>query len=165
MAYFNKEAICNAKKCDYFSYAKNSIFGVCPYGLVSPDLLTEIKARAAGSAGRLEGLKKNSNFIQTQLQMVCTGTKYCIIMSYHPESTSDNYFLVIWHNFLWYVNEIVVNSIYHKTPIQEWSLRENVTLQNIKKGILRRVSDFESLKALHTYINEIANCVQQIKFE
>ena len=116
MAYFNKEAKCNTKKCAFFSYAKNSVFGVGLDALISPDLLIEIKTRAAGSDGPLEDLRKNSSyFIQTQLQMACTGTKNCIIMSYHPEYTSANYFLVTQHNLLWDITEFVINSICYKT--------------------------------------------------
>ena len=132
--------------------------GVSPDGLVRPDLLTEIKTGVAGSAEPLEDLRKT----QTQLQMVCTGTEYCIIMSCNPKSTCINHFLISRHNLLWDVLEIVVNSIYHKTSIQEWPHRENVTLQNIEKNILGRVPDFESLKSFHPYINKIATCVQQI---
>ena len=58
LAYFNKEAKCNAKKCDCFSYTKNSIFGVNPDVLVSFGLLIEIKSRAIGSAGPLEDSRK-----------------------------------------------------------------------------------------------------------
>ena len=81
------------QKCGYFSYAKNSIYSVGPDGLVSPDPIIEIKTRVDGYAGPLKDLRKNSYyFIQTQLQMVCTGTKYCIIKSYQPKSASANYF-------------------------------------------------------------------------
>ena len=41
-------------------YARNSIFVNGPEGLVSPDLLIQIKTRAAGSAGPLEDSRKNS---------------------------------------------------------------------------------------------------------
>ena len=58
LVYFNKEGKYNAKKCGY--YFINSIFANGPDGLVSPDLLFQIKTRAAGSAGPLEDLRKNS---------------------------------------------------------------------------------------------------------
>ena len=61
------------------------------------------------------------------------------------------------------VVEVVVNSTYHKTPIEEWLHRENVTLQNIYKTI--RVPEFELLKSLRTCIDKTAKCVQQVKFE
>ena len=93
LVYFNKEVKCNAKKCSYFSSAKNS---VRPDGSVSSDLLIEMKTRgAARSPGPRERLRKNSSyFIQAQLQTLCTGTKYCITMPYPPESTSTNYLFV-----------------------------------------------------------------------
>ena len=108
LAYFNKETKCNAKKCGYFSYKKNCIFGVNPDELVSRDLLIEKKSKAVGSAGTLKDLRK------TQLQIVCTGSKYCITMSYHPESKSANYILVTLPKFLWNVIKVVVHSIYPK---------------------------------------------------
>ena len=77
MVYFNKEAKYNAKKCSYFSYAKISIFAVSPEGLVSHNVLTETKTRAACSAGPpLQDLRKNSYlFIDIQLPMECAGIK------------------------------------------------------------------------------------------
>ena len=97
--------------------------------------------------------------------MVCTGTRFCIIMSYHPESTSANYILVTLHNLIWDVIKIVTNSMYHKTLIQEWPHRENVASKNIEKNISGRVPDSKLVKPLHTFINKIAKCVQQVKFE
>ena len=61
------------KNVTIFLIKKNSIFGVNPDELVSPDLLIEKKSKAVGSAGSLKDLRK------TQLQMACTGSKYCII--------------------------------------------------------------------------------------
>ena len=80
LVYFNKEAKYNAKKCSYFSYAKISIFAVSPEGLVSHNLLIEIKTRAAGSAGPpLQDLRKNSYlFIHIQLPMECAGIKIAL---------------------------------------------------------------------------------------
>ena len=125
-----------------------------------------MKTRAAGSAGPFEDLRKNlSYFIQTQLQIVCAGTKYCIIMSHHPESTRANYFLVTRHNLLRDVIEIVVNSIHLNTLIREWLHWENVPLQNIEKNILGVLPGFGSVKPLRTYINKIAKCFKQVKFK
>ena len=122
-----------------FFYVKKSIFSVSPEGLVSTNLLIEIKPRTTDSAGPpLQDLRKNSHyFIQTQLQMICTSIKNCIIiLSYHSESTNVNYSLVTQHNLLWDAIGIVVNSIYHVIIAQEWPHRENLTLPNIKKNIL-----------------------------
>ena len=44
----------------YF-YTKNNIFGVSSDGLVSPDLLIEIKIGTVGSTGPPEDLRKNSS--------------------------------------------------------------------------------------------------------
>ena len=78
LGYFNKGAKCYVGKCGYFSYEKLNIFSVIPDGLVNTDLLTEVKTKVCH--GQLEDLRKNlSSFILKQLQMVCTGTKYCTI--------------------------------------------------------------------------------------
>ena len=53
-----KKAKRNAKKCGYFSYSKNNIFGVSPDGLVGLCLLTEIKTRRVGSVGPPEVSEK-----------------------------------------------------------------------------------------------------------
>lgn len=57
--------------------------------------------------------------------MVCTGTKNCTIKSYHSKSTRENYSL-----FTWDVIEILVNSIYRKNSVHEWSHRKKVNIKN-----------------------------------
>ena len=78
---------------------------------------------------------------------------------------SADYILVTLHKFLWDIIKIVVNSIYPETSIQEWPHRENVTSKSIEKNILGRLPDSESVKPLLSYINKVAKCVQQVKFE
>ena len=65
----------------------NSIFGVSLDRLIGPDILTEIKTRAAGSARPLKVFKKLILF-----PLTATGNGIYYIMSYHPESTRASYF-------------------------------------------------------------------------
>ena len=45
-----------------------------------------------GSSGPLESLEKFTHyFVQCQLQMLSTGTEFCILQYYHPESETFHY--------------------------------------------------------------------------
>ena len=79
--------------------------------------------------------------------MLCAGTKYCSVMSYHPESTSANYFLA-------YTTQFSIGCYWN---CSKWPHRENVKLQNIDKNVLGIVPDFESLKLqLRTFISPLS---------
>ena len=165
LLHFNNEAKCNAIKCGFFSYSDNHLFGASPDGLVGPDLLIEVKTRAAGSTTPLCDLNKNpSYFLQTQLQMLCTDTHYCLLMSYHPESIKANYFLIQRDDIVLSMVKIVINSIYNKAPILEWPHKENIALRNIEKHIIGKIPNFESLKSIRSYINKCSKNATPVKF-
>ena len=58
-------------------------------------LIIEIKTRTLNSKGQLRSLEKfPSYFIQTQVQIPCKNVSFCILLSYHPETESGNFFLI-----------------------------------------------------------------------
>ena len=165
LLHFNNEAKCSAMKCGFFSYNDDNLFGASPDGLVGPDLLIEIKTRAAGADSPLCDLNNNpSYYLQTQLQMMCTETHYCLLMSYHPESKKANYFLIQRNDIILSIIKIVINSIYNKTPILEWPHKDNVFLRNIEKHVAGKIPIFESLKSIRSYINKSSKGTKLVKF-
>ena len=155
----------HAISCGFFNHPGDNSYGASPDGLVAPGILLEIKTRAANSDGPLPNIAKNPGYyIQAQIQMVCTDYSYCIIMSYHPESKTANYFLVQRNTLLWSVIKIIVDSIRTRGPIFEWKHKENKSLSDLEKNVFGRIPEFESLKPLRSYINKLARSIQKIKF-
>ena len=93
--YFESASESFAEKVGFFIHPKNTNFGASPDALCASGILLEVKTRAANCDGPLETLKDFPNyFVQCQLQMACTNAHSCILLSYHPETESGNFFLV-----------------------------------------------------------------------
>ena len=163
LEYFRKETGCGAITCGFFNHNTDSNYGASPDALVAPGILLEIKTRAANSMGPLTSIS-TAYYVQAQLQMVCTDSDFCILMSYHPESKTAKYFLIRQNNFVWSAIKILADSILSKTPISEWQLKEDKTLANIEKNVIHRVPDFASMKPLRSYINKVVALVPNIIF-
>ena len=71
----------------FFTFTDDEIYGSNPYALVAPNLLLEIKIRAENSKVPLSNLSKSPAYF---IQMLCTQSNYCFLMSYHTESKSAN---------------------------------------------------------------------------
>ena len=165
--FFCKSSSCYAKQCGFFINPDDPSYGASPDGLVAPGLLIEIKTRAVNSAGPLECLHKNkcaNCFIQCQLEMICTNSQFCILMSYHPESKSANYFMIKRDNLLWSVIKDVTDSILKKEPIIHWTHKENALFEKLEGNVFLRIPDFDSLKPLRTYINQQLSSVKRVTF-
>ena len=132
---------------------------------MAPGILIEIKTRAARSDGPLESLQKFAcYFIQCQLQMICSDSEFCILMSYHPESKTANYFLIQRDNLLWSVIKTLTDSILSQKPIVQWDYREHKLLEKIETNTFLRIPDFKAIKPLRTYINQQLHTVKRVIF-
>ena len=93
--YFECASKSFTEKVGFFIHPKNTNFGASPDALCASGILLEVKTRAANCDGPLETLKNFPNyFVQCQLQMDCTNAHSCILLSYHPETDTGNFFLV-----------------------------------------------------------------------
>ena len=118
LSYFCDTSICHTTSLGFFNHPDDSSYGASPDGLVAPGILLEVKNRAANSAGSLLNIAQHPGYYsQAQIQMVCTDYSYCIIMSYHSESKTTNYFLIQRNNLLWSVIKIIVDSLLNSEPI------------------------------------------------
>ena len=68
------------------------------------------KTRSFNTTSPLQYLEKYQ-YIQCQIQMHCSGRDNTVLMSYHPESHSANYFLVPFNSEFVYVALACLQSI------------------------------------------------------
>ena len=112
-----------------FIYLSNSKFCSSPDAIGPVRLSTEIKTGTLNSEGPLQYLEKFlSYFAQTQQEMACTEASFCILLSYHPETESGNFFLIQKDNVLEDVIMGVCNFIYNQI-FDSWSHTEIKELQ------------------------------------
>ena len=102
--------------------------------------------------------------MQVQVQMACANSKYCIFMSFHPETKSANYFLIKRHSLLWSVIKLITDSILNKKPITEWTFHENEVLSTLEKHNFSRIPSFNSIRPLRTYIKVESTKANQLQF-
>ena len=68
--------------CGFFEDPNDSNYGASPDALAVSPFILEVKTRPAKTEGPLSSLKQMpSYYIQPQLEMVCTGTPYCVLES------------------------------------------------------------------------------------
>ena len=101
LRYFSEVSKATYSQCGFFKHPNNQRFGASPDALGPAGLLIEIKTRAKGSTSPLESIAALPGyFSQCQLQMACTDANFCILLSYHPESKSGNFFIIKRDNVL-----------------------------------------------------------------
>ena len=165
LVFFRNQPLSNATPCGFFTLTEDETYGSSPDALVAPNLLLEIKIRAENSKEPLSNLFKSpAYFIQTQLQMVCTQSTYCFLMSYHPESKTAKYFLIQKNNILWDVVKCLMDSIFSNTSISDRPHKEYKLFATLEKENLSRIPSFESIKPLHTHINKLIRKLPMISF-
>ena len=71
---------CKTEKCGFFLHPTDTRYGSSPDALGPLGILLDVKTRAEGSSGPLKSFEKFPDyFVQAQLQMLCTGTEFCIL--------------------------------------------------------------------------------------
>ena len=76
-------------------------------------------------------------------------------MSYHPETKQAKYFLIQYNSLVWSVVKLLTDHIVTREPITEWPHLENKYLRQIESETFGRIPDFQSLKPLRSYINQV----------
>ena len=117
---FEATAKCTVEKCVFFHHQQKKRYGSSPDGLEPLGILLEVKTRAEASRGPLTSINKFPQyFVQCQLQMICTNAEFCILQSYHQETTSSNFFLVKRNNTLMDIVTEIVECIYDNERMLE----------------------------------------------
>ena len=142
----------------------NGEIGASPDGLLSlKQYLLEIKTRSFNTTSPLQYPEKYQ-YIQCQIQMHCSGRDNTVLMSYHPESHSANYFLVPFNSEFVYVALACLQSISSSQPLkdsQRWD-SSCPKLQLLWEQNSNKIPDFKSLQALRSWIGELVKDVKLI---
>ena len=104
-----------------------------------------------------------SYYVQCQLQMEVTNTDYCILMSYHPETKSANYFFIERNNFLWQLMKMMCDGIIENVPIQNWPHKDNNEVKQLEEKNFCRIPDFGSLRPLRVLIGKLNRQVRTFR--
>ena len=111
-------------------HPSNSRFGSSLDAIGPTGLILEKKTRALNSEGQLQSLEKfPSYFAQTKMQMPCTDASFCILLSYHLETESGNFFLIQKINVLVDIIMDVSNFTFKDQIFDSWSHTEIKELQ------------------------------------
>lgn len=140
----------------------NGEIGASPDGLLSlKNYLLEIKTRSFNATGPLDHVEKYQ-YVQCQFQLHCSGREYTVLMSYHPESKSANYFLVKINPEFVSVALACLQSIKSFTPLkvsQRWD-SSCPKLRLLWEQNSNKIPDFKSLQPLRGWIGEL---VKEVK--
>ena len=165
VSYFELMSKAKTEKCGFFKYPGNERYGASPDSLGPAGLLLEVKTRAVNSDGPLKSLDLFPNyFVQCQLQMACTDANFCILLSYHPESESGNFFLIKRDSVLMNAIIEICDSVLQKEKIIEWNHTEIHDLKLFGKKIVGYRIDFDNLKPFRTYIKKCTKSVRSLEF-
>ena len=166
ISYFENASGCKTERCGFYKLTEDPHYGSSPDALCPGPILLEVKTRAENCSGPLDNLVGKGHYVlQPNLQMMCTGAKYCILESYHPESKSANFFLLKKDNLLYSVAKDLTDSILSNTPICDWPHHEDKTMSKLAEKVLGSVPTFEDIRGLRTYINRIAKTVPRVEFD
>ena len=137
-------------------FVRNDL-GASPDGLPDGDTdwLLEIKTRSSNCAGPLQMIEKYM-YIQVLLQLYCSKRLWGILMSYHPETQTANYFYIPYDHDIVSIIVKCLKAMCSKCALTEadrwdcsqkaydglWSLNFNI------------IPDFLSLKGLRRILTE-----------
>ena len=144
------------KDVDFFIFSD----AIGPLGI-----LLEVKTKAEGCLSPLQSLDTVPHyFLQCQLKMLCTDAEFCILQSYHPETKTSNFFIVKRNNTSTTIIKQLVDSILDNIMFLIGHILQVSELHGFAKEILGKVSTFELLRPVRTYIKKCAKLIPQIKF-
>ncbi len=165
LQHFVKISKSTVQTCGFFLHPTNKNFGASPDALCASGMLLEIKTRASNSDGPLTSLKDFPNyFMQCQLQMECTNSHSCILMSYHPETEQGIFFLITRDNVLMEIVIDVCNRILKNEVLFEWSHVESTKLAKLGDALMHKPFTFENLKPLRSYVKCCCKNIPKVRF-
>ena len=144
--YFETKSKSTTQICGFFYHPSNDRYGSSPDAIGPNGILVEIKTRAKNAIGPIQILDSCPHYyVRCQLQMACTDAHSCVLVSYHPETKSGNFFLVQRSNIIIDILMDVCNAILDKTVIDTWVynvfsasrapvFRTNITILPIKSS-------------------------------
>lgn len=97
------------------------------------------------------------HYVQCQVQMHCSGRGNTILMSYHPETLTQNYFLLKHNSEFITVLLTCLTSMFEKLPLQDCH-RWDSSCQQLKSLWEKNVSgipNFKSLQPLRFWIGQL----------
>ena len=101
ISYFQRISKSSAEPCGFFIHPSNKLFGASPDAIGPAGFILEVKTRAENKKEPIQSMDAFPHyFLQCQLQMDCTNSKFCVLLSYHPESDTGKFFLIIRNNLL-----------------------------------------------------------------
>ena len=153
--YFERVSNSKTRKVGFFIHPTHMKFGASPDALCTSGVLLEVKTRAINSDGPLVSLKDFPNyFMQCQLQMACTNAHSCILLSYHPESESGNFFLITRDSHLMNIVVEIMECMLEGGTLTEWNHRENVALEKVGQSLIHKKISFDTLRKFRSYIRQ-----------
>lgn len=137
-------------------FVRNGL-GASPDGLPDGEneWLLEIKTRSNNCTGPLQIMEKYM-YIQVMLQLYCSKRSWGILMSYHPETQSANYFYIPYDHDLASIIVKCLNAMYSKRVLTEadrWDCSHKV-YDGLWSCNFNQVPDFSSLKGLRRFLSE-----------
>ena len=122
------------------------------------------KTRSINYEGPLEKIEKYM-FVQVQAQMYCTGRKFCLLMSYHPETDQAHYFVIKYENDVLSVILTCLQAIITQSPPAESKKWETPSGQYVElwRDNSSQIPSFGSLSELRRLLTEIVKDIKLVK--
>ena len=96
--------------------------------------------------------------------MLCTGTEFCILQSYHPESKTSKFFIIKYNNTLLTIIKEIVDCMFDENHMLDWAHEEIVELQTFTEQNLGKVPNFGLLRPLRSVIKKCTKSVPLVEF-
>ena len=137
-------------------FVRNDL-GASPDGIPDEetDWLLEIKTRSINCSGPLQLIEKYM-YVQMLLQLYCSKRSWGILMSFHPETQTANYFYVPYDHDLASIIVSCLKAMSSKCALTEadrWDCSQKA-YDGLWSANFNKVPDFISLKGLRRLLTE-----------
>lgn len=166
ITYFEKISKASLNECGFYIHPSNILFGSSPDAIGPVGIIVEIKTRAENSQGPIESLSKFPHYyVQCLLQMACTDSHTCILLSYHPETQSGNFFAIKKDEVLINLIIDICESIIQNKPL-ECNYFGNADIEKLCSELneCSTIFNFIDLKPLRLYIKKLVKNIPLVEF-